>query len=136
SVITKDNKGCLKTNTISISQPSAISASGSGSTTSCPFACDAKGQIVVSGGTAPYTSTIFPGGLVGQNFTNLCAANYTFYLSDAKGCPGFGTFSVAAGDAGIQVSTSNNNLSCSSWGIARRKTAEISKNKHFSAPLQ
>jgi hypothetical protein len=114
SVITKDNKGCLKTNTISISQPSAISASGSGSTTSCPFACDAKGQIVVSGGTAPYTSTIFPGGLVGQNFTNLCAANYTFYLSDAKGCPGFGTFSVAAGDAGIQVSTSNNNLSCSS----------------------
>jgi hypothetical protein len=114
SVITKDNKGCLKTNTISISQPSAISASGSGSITTCPFACDATGQIVVSGGTAPYTSTIFPGGLVGQNFTNLCAANYTFYLSDAKGCPGFGTFSVAAGDAGIQVSTSNNNLSCSS----------------------
>lgn len=112
TIVTTDAKGCAKNNTVSITQPAAISTSGSGSITTCPFSCDASGQIVTTGGTAPYTSTVFPGALVGQSFTNLCANNYTYYLTDANGCTGYGTFSVAAGNAGIQVTTTNNNLSC------------------------
>lgn len=113
SIISTDSKGCVSTTTASISQPPAIVANGSGSITTCPFSCDATGQITVAGGTAPYIISTFPGALAGQTFTNLCAANYTFYLTDANGCPGFGTFAVAAGNAAIQVSTTNNNLSCS-----------------------
>jgi hypothetical protein len=114
TVTTTDAKGCKSSTSFAVTEPPAIVTSGTGSITTCPNACDASGQIVISGGTAPYTSTVFPGGFVGQTFTDLCAGNFTYYLTDANGCAGFGVFSVAAGDIGIQVSTSSSNLSCSS----------------------
>jgi hypothetical protein len=112
SVITTDAKGCVSTTTINISQPAAINVSANGGITSCPSACDGSAQIVPTGGTAPFTATLFPGNASGLNFTSLCAGNYNAFVVDANGCATTSTFVVSQGNVGVIITSTITNVTC------------------------
>jgi gliding motility-associated-like protein len=93
SVVVTGRKGCSKTGTVSITQPSAVTATVSSSTYNGGFniACFGgnSGSITasVAGGTAPYTYTWSSSPIqTSANASNLQAGNYTLTIRDANNC--------------------------------------------------
>jgi PKD repeat protein len=75
-----DSKGCSKTSTVTITQPTAIIVTPTTTNVTCFGGCDGSYNASVSGGTPGYTySTPLPS-------SGLCAGNYTFSVTDSKGC--------------------------------------------------
>ncbi len=84
----KDSKGCIGSQTITVTQGVALTVSVSKTNTST---CTNDGSISVnpSGGVAPYTYSI-NGGLYqsGNSFSGLAASTYAISVKDSKGCLG------------------------------------------------
>jgi len=96
--------GCTTTDTVSITQLSAIQSTGVITNVDCYD--DPTGSIVVSqivGGTPSYTLQWNPGG---QNI-NLTAGTYTLTITDANNCQQVDTFEVAQPQA-LSTSISQN----------------------------
>ncbi len=77
SVTSKDSKGCLKTNSITITQP--LSTLNCTATASGPILCNGNSvtvNVVATGGTPPYTGT---------GSFNVPAGTYTYTVTDAVG---------------------------------------------------
>ncbi|WP_066758704.1 T9SS type B sorting domain-containing protein [Crocinitomix algicola] len=92
AVIT-DNNGCnMTTATIEILEPTELSFTISSTDATCEGFCDGTADIVVSGGTPPYSYewlTIFGDPIVGgtaPSVIDLCEGNYTVEVTDANGC--------------------------------------------------
>jgi len=106
----KDNvTGTIASQAITISEPTAISASVTGQE-SYPGANDAITVLTVSGGTAPYivtgnseTHTINNSGGSVQFITITSAGNYSFLVDDANGCKKSVTYTVGNSNTSIQI---------------------------------
>ena len=82
-----DFKGCIKTQTFSITPPPAITLTATNGTVSCAGSCDGTISVTASGGTAGYfynwnstpsqTTALASG---------LCVGNYVASVTDALGC--------------------------------------------------
>lgn len=88
-----DANGCVKTQTVTISQPTAISLVTTSTSPTCNGVCNGSITITPSGGTAPYSYTLQSSGApstsgpsANASFTNLCAGSYTLTVRDTKGC--------------------------------------------------
>jgi gliding motility-associated-like protein len=84
-----DANGCSVSNTIIISQPSAITVSIVGTNPKCNAACDGSFVTTVNGGMPGYQyqwiPVASPTGTL-QNPTGLCAGNYTLIVTDNNSC--------------------------------------------------
>lgn len=80
-----DNGGCTSTVTFTITQPTALTASGTTTAAACGNN-NGTATVTPSGGTGPYTCTWQPSGGPGLNVTNLGAGTYTYTVTDANGC--------------------------------------------------
>lgn len=85
----KDDNDCQLDTIISLSEPAALVIGSETSTDiSCAGANDGSIMITATGGTAPYTYTLAPGGTINNSgvFNSLSADTYTVSVNDANGC--------------------------------------------------
>lgn len=93
SVQVIDANGCETTATASITQPNALSVSGSVMDASCGLS-DGEINLAVSGGNEPYNFVWSPTGGTGANATGLALGEYTVTVIDANGCSVTADFTV------------------------------------------
>ncbi|MBU3675819.1 MAG: hypothetical protein FGM54_01360, partial [Chitinophagaceae bacterium] len=89
TVLVTDFKGCTKTATAIINQPTVLTwASTNAQAVLCTNGNSGSISVSLSGGIAPYTYTGQPGNLSSGNgqFNNLTAGTYTITGTDANGC--------------------------------------------------
>lgn len=86
TVTVTDNIGCVATATVTIAEPSALSAAITASTDpTCATVCDGTAQVTATGGTPPYTYLWSTGGTTDTE-TGMCAGAATVTITDANGC--------------------------------------------------
>lgn len=93
--IVKDANGCAKTQTLGITQPTAITASVNNTGASCFGSTNGSATITATGGTGALTYSWMPNGGNASMATGLAAGNYTFTIKDANGCTSSGTTSIS-----------------------------------------
>lgn len=87
TVVATDANGCTRTDTITLSQPTALQTNVQADSVSCFGGNNGKATATVSGGTAPYTylwNTTPP--KTTATATGLISGNYGVIVTDAKGC--------------------------------------------------
>jgi gliding motility-associated-like protein len=126
TVTVTDANGCISSQTITITQPPAISVSLQAAlyngevNVSCANACDGSINATIGGGTTPYSySWIGPNGFVAvtQDLSNLCAGTYVLTITDANGCTASQTITLQAPDtleasAVAAITDGGTNISC------------------------
>lgn len=108
-----DSKGCTASSPITITQPTAVTASITGSTSSCNI-CNGTATVTPAGGTAPYSFqwSVNAGSQITQTATGLCPnVTYTVTVTDSKNCIAISTVTISQTIA-ITITTSNTTLSC------------------------
>ncbi|MCE3259791.1 MAG: Fibronectin type domain protein, partial [Bacteroidetes bacterium] len=95
SILLFDQVGFIESESAPVTDPLVVGVTIGTQTINCPGACTGSVGTAFTGGTAPYTFTVFPpapsasftatsaGGL---NVTNLCAGTLTINAQDSKGC--------------------------------------------------
>ncbi|MES2762938.1 MAG: PKD domain-containing protein [Bacteroidota bacterium] len=114
----KDSKGCIAQNTITITQPSSITVTATSQSVTCFGLSNGASSANSSGGTPGYTYTWTPGGLTGQNVTNLSSGTYTINTEDANNCVTSGTVFVSQPAQITAVITTTSSTCGNANGIA------------------
>lgn len=89
-----DANGCIATVTVTITQPTALTASQSQVNILCNGACTGSATVVPGGGTPAYTYLWAPSGGSGATASSRCAGTYTCTITDANGCVITKTFNI------------------------------------------
>jgi subtilisin-like proprotein convertase family protein len=84
TVTITDNNGCNNIQTLTITEPSMLTASANSTATAC-VANSGTASATVGGGTAPY-SYFWSNGNVNSTQSGLSSGNYTVTVTDANGC--------------------------------------------------
>ncbi|MCX6259030.1 MAG: HYR domain-containing protein, partial [Bacteroidia bacterium] len=93
SVTVIDTNGCTTTATYTITQPDALSIVINSGNISCYGVNIGAINILVSGGTSPYTYHWNNGSTI-QNLTGLPSGNYSVTVTDANGCHAFASATI------------------------------------------
>jgi len=101
SFVVTDNHGCTSTTSITITQPTALTASSSSGSIACNGG-SATITVTASGGTSPYNGT--------GTFTRT-AGTYTFVVTDNNGCTASASRTLTQPTA-LTANCSNTNLTC------------------------
>ncbi|HXB39268.1 MAG TPA: PKD domain-containing protein [Bacteroidia bacterium] len=110
TVVVSDANACTVTNTITIIQPTALTATITSTPASCGQA-NGTASVSVNGGTGGYNYVWTPTGGNAANATGLTGGNYTVAISDANNCPLTSTVTVAS-TAPFTVSISSTPVKC------------------------
>jgi gliding motility-associated-like protein len=78
--------GCSITQSFTITQPPALTATFTQTNVDCNGACNGSATVTIGGGTPPYSYLWMPSGGTGPTATGLCAGTYTLTATDANGC--------------------------------------------------
>ncbi|MCE9538651.1 MAG: PKD domain-containing protein, partial [Bacteroidetes bacterium] len=112
TVTVTDSKGCIATNSVTISQPTApLVVSSSSLPATCFGGTNGSVSSAAINGTGPYTFYWMPGSIAGQNITNLTAGTYTVTAKDSKGCIDTNSVTINQPDQ-IVLSTTSVNSDC------------------------
>ncbi|MFN5911885.1 MAG: hypothetical protein ACK45H_11155, partial [Bacteroidota bacterium] len=113
TVTVTDNTGCTASETYTISQPSAITATASATTTSllC-FGNQTTLSVVASGGTAPYTYSLNGGTFQSSNSFTVGAGSYTVTVRDANNCQVNSNTVVITQPSALSASISAGSIAC------------------------
>jgi gliding motility-associated-like protein len=108
-----DANGCVSTQTVTISEPAAITLSiAIVIDEQCLGNCDGLVSVVPSGGTLPFTfSWNDPASQTTSTAINLCPGAVTATVTDANGCTATATATVGAGNT-ITASATSTNVTC------------------------
>ncbi len=107
-----DAHGCTTTQSVTITQPAALSIPASTTTNlSCNAVCNGSATVSPSGGTASYTYSWAPSGGTAATASALCAGTYTCHVTDANGCIKTQT-AVITQPAVLGEAPSQTNISC------------------------
>src|SRR6202008_3599050 len=105
-----DVNGCTTTQSVTITQPSQLTATTSHTNVSCNGLTDGSGSVVTAGGTPGYTYAWAPAGGTGASASALGAGSYTCTITDANGCTT--TQSVTITQPTPVAVTATSNASC------------------------
>jgi gliding motility-associated-like protein len=86
TVTVTDSKGCTTTSTRTLTQPTALNVSLTGTDPSCFGGTNGSITSTVTGGTTAYSYTWTPGGATSGNVTGLVAGSYTLSVRDNQNC--------------------------------------------------
>lgn len=110
-----DNKGCVFSNSITLTHPPALLASSSNLLPATD--CDAVGSATLNGfgGAPPYLYSLISNGLFGSSnvFNGLAAGNHTGYIRDVAGCQVSTPFTISAPNPLLVSPLAVVNTSCS-----------------------
>lgn len=93
-----DAKGCIASNTITITEPAILLAVTISANETCSYSNDGTATAVPTGGTSPYTYLWKPGLQTTPTLTNLSAGTYTLIVTDAKNCAATSTTIISQPD--------------------------------------
>lgn len=114
TVTVTDANSCTITATTAVTQPTALSITGSQVDELCNGGNTASASVTVSGGTTSYSYSWSPapgGGQGTANATGLTAQGYTCTVTDANGCTITQTFTITE-PAALSLSTSTTPSTC------------------------
>ncbi|MCW3104199.1 MAG: C-terminal target protein [Bacteroidetes bacterium] len=111
AVIITDANGCTGTVNATVTQPPALTATISSTTTACS-SNTGTATVVVSGGTPAYTYLWAPAGGTASTATGLGIGSYTATITDANGCSITKTVNVTAASSPSLTAASQTNVSC------------------------
>ncbi len=86
SVTVTDSKGCVATNSVTIIQPTLLTAGTTITNETCFTSNNGTATAVPAGGTSSYTYLWQPGLQTTATISNLSAGSYTVTITDTKGC--------------------------------------------------
>ncbi len=81
-----DDHGCTATGFVTITNPTVLSVTTSGTDATCGTCTDGSATATPAGGTTPYTYSWSPGSCTTANCTGLVPGSYTVTITDANGC--------------------------------------------------
>lgn len=106
-----DAKGCSISNSVTIAEPAKLVVNESIVNVSCFGGSNGAVVLSVSGGTAPY-SVLWNDGITTPNRANLFAGNYSYTVTDTKGCIALGSVSITQSAAALSVSNTKTDVTC------------------------
>lgn len=107
-----DGNGCIKTQTVSITQPAVLSVVITTLTNvSCFGGANGSAASTVSGGTFPYTYNWSSGSLA-SNAVGLSSGPLSLTVTDSKGCTAVTNTSIAQPASALTVAMSSTAVSC------------------------
>ncbi|QSW88743.1 T9SS type A sorting domain-containing protein [Flavobacterium endoglycinae] len=111
TVIATDANGCTISESVTITEPTAISITSSSTNVSCNAGANGSASVNVTGGTGAYTYSWAPFGGTAATASGLSAGTYTVTVTDANGCTATETV-VVTEPAAISAVASQTNVSC------------------------
>ncbi len=112
TVTVTDANGCTDTETVTITQPTVLTAAiGTPTNVSCNGASDGSATASASGGTTAYTYAWSNGGTAAIN-SGLAAGTYTVTITDANGCTDTETTTITQPTALVASIGTPTNVSC------------------------
>jgi gliding motility-associated-like protein len=110
SVTVTDNTSCTAVHSAIINETSTLLVTATPANVSCNGGNNGSINVVVSGGSTPYSYN-WGGGIVTQNRTSLLAANYTLTVTDNAGCQRIVTTAVTQPNA-IAITPAVTHVTC------------------------
>ncbi|MFL5763603.1 MAG: PKD domain-containing protein [Bacteroidia bacterium] len=108
-----DIRGCTGTQTFSITQPTVVNATITGSTNvSCFGGANGTATASGSGGTPFYTYNWLPAGGTSATAVGLAVGTYTVTTSDANGCTASATVTITQPASALSASVTTTAASC------------------------
>lgn len=107
-----DANGCTTSQSVTLTEPSAITATSSQVDELCNGGNNGSATVVPSGGAGNYTYSWSPSGGNSATAPNITAGPYTCTITDANGCTLTQTFSITQPQAITVVSGSITNVAC------------------------
>ena len=112
TVTVTDANACTKTQTFTITQPSALVVSPVAQTNiACNGGATGSATVAATGGTPGYTYSWAPSGGTAATATGLVAGTYTVTVTDANACTKTQTFTITQPPA-FAITTSQTNIAC------------------------
>ncbi len=126
-----DSKGCSLTQSVQVTQPTAVTLSLSSQNSNCS-APNGVVSVTATGGAGGYTYTWSPtGGNNAQTF-GVASGNYTVTVKDQNGCQAIGQVAVNATPGGTAVITANIPVTCNGFNNGSATAGGIGG---FTAPI-
>jgi gliding motility-associated-like protein len=107
----KDANGCLATQTVTVTQPTALAISVSSQSANCTSA-NGIGSATVTGGTGVITHSWTPSGGAAATSNSVAAGNYTVTATDANGCLISSPVVIGVIPGGTASITGSTNITC------------------------
>jgi hypothetical protein len=111
SVTVTDANGCSVTETVQITEPSALSLTDSHTNVSCNGGNNGTASVVATGGTGAYTYSWSPSGGSAATATGLTAGIYTVTITDENLCSTTNTITITEPDA-LSLTATPTAVSC------------------------
>ncbi|WPO78346.1 MBG domain-containing protein [Flavobacterium sp. KACC 22761] len=122
TVTIKDANLCQKTQSFTITEPAAITATKSQTNVSCNGGANGSATVSPTGGTGAYSYLWMPSGGTSATASGLTAGTYTVTIKDANLCQITETFTISE-PAVLSATSSQTNISCNG---ANNGTASVS----------
>ncbi len=110
TITVTDAGGCIATETVTISEPTAVTSTVTGSQTGCASATGSA-TVTAAGGTPTYTYT-WSNSQTGTTATGLSQGVYTVTITDANNCSVTNTVSIGVTNAPIAAVDSTDDVLC------------------------
>ncbi|MFC4479421.1 MBG domain-containing protein [Flavobacterium chungangensis] len=111
SVTVTDANGCFITETVQITEPTALSATDTQTNVSCNGGNNGTASVVASGGTGNYSYLWAPSGGTAATATGLTAGTYTVTVTDENSCSVTNTIVITEPDA-LNLTSTHTEVSC------------------------
>lgn len=110
TVTATDANGCTKTQTFTITAPTAITVTGTATNITCGSTANGSITVSATGGTGNKTFT-WSNGATGATVNNLSAGSYSVTATDANGCTATQTFTITSA-SGIVITGTPTMITC------------------------
>ncbi len=111
TITVTDNKGCIGTASVTITQPTAITLTPTSTAATCGNNNGTVG-VTAAGGTPAYTYLWTPNNNSNANVTGLSAGTYTITVTDKNGCTQTATATITAPSSVTANITASTNILC------------------------